>query len=151
MTRQEPTTESCSPKALQNQSDRGEPPWWNRDPFLREPAVQHSCPSLVVGEDIFYIRNCPECATVSGGGRVTRPPLHHIPDSGNRHYGVAVDHPTKQVCAFFSRLSHQVANDLPYSRPNASENCRYPGASGCSLLCCAREPFVRSRSVHKQS
>jgi len=69
-----------------------------------------------------------------------------IPDSVSRHYGVAIDHPMKQVCACFSRLSHQVANGLPYSRLNVLQNCRYPGASGCSLLCCARESFVRSRS-----
>lgn len=30
-------------------------------------------------EAVQYARNCPECATVSGGGRVTRPPLHPIP------------------------------------------------------------------------
>ena len=28
---------------------------------------------------VHYARNCPECATVSGGGRVLRPPLHPIP------------------------------------------------------------------------
>ena len=28
---------------------------------------------------VHYVRNCPECATVSGGGRVLRPPLHPIP------------------------------------------------------------------------
>ena len=28
---------------------------------------------------VHYARNCPECATVSGGRKVLRPPLHPIP------------------------------------------------------------------------
>lgn len=30
-------------------------------------------------DTMHYVRNCPECATVSGGGKGVRPPLHPIP------------------------------------------------------------------------
>ena len=62
-------------------------------------------------DTMHYVRNCPECATVSGGGRATRPPLHPIPV--NRpfqivgvDYGATKDYPGEQVCAGLSRLSH---------------------------------------------
>jgi len=45
--------------------------------------VQQLRSPLVVGRNVcrsfYYVRNCPECPTVSGGGRVMRPPLHSIP------------------------------------------------------------------------
>ena len=43
-------------------------------------VVQHSLSSMVVARYVLaYCKGCPQCATVSGGGRQHRPPLKPIP------------------------------------------------------------------------
>ena len=59
-------------------------------------------------KDVYlYVKNCPECAIVSGGGKVQRPPLSNttsILDPGNGHYGFTQDHKRKPICFGLSRL-----------------------------------------------
>ena len=83
-------------------------------------------------DTVHYVRNCPECAMVSGGGRVMTPPLHPIPvnrpfqivgvdimdlpltTQGNKHVLVFQDFLTKwpMVFAIPDQKSQRIAEIL---------------------------------------
>ena len=70
-----------------------------------------------------FARSCPECAIVSGGGKVLRPPLHPIPVSSPfQIIGVDVmDLPVTTLgnkhVLVIPRFLHKVADGLPPTRP----------------------------------
>ena len=87
-------------------------------------------------DTVQFVRNCPECAIVRGGGRVYRPPLHPIPvrrpfqilgvdimdlpvtQLGNRHVVVFQDYLTKWPMVFpvpdqrAHRLARLIAEEI---------------------------------------
>ena len=61
-----------------------------------------------------YMRNCPECSIVTGGGKTRRPPLHPIPDKAlpnywSRYYGSASHSRRKSTRYSLSGLFNEVA------------------------------------------
>lgn len=71
-----------------------------------------------------YCRSCPQCVTVTGGGRVGRPPLKSIPvgpetlsSYWSGHHGLAKDGGRKRTCACVPRFPLQMAHGIPNARP----------------------------------
>ena len=90
-------------------------------------SLETACSTLLLwcwegmfADTAHYVRNYPECATVSGCGRMMRPPPasysseQAIPDSWSRHHRAPQDHPREQECVGLSGFSYKMANDLSY-------------------------------------
>ena len=107
----------CSSQTSPHTIAGRKPQWANGRAFLWRKTIQSSCTTLVVARDVCRCHQAlfslPQCAIVSGSGRISKPPLHPnlvqrpyqivgvdvmdlpLTESGNRHVVVFQDFLTK--------------------------------------------------------